>query len=149
MSVSQRRCLLRSHQDNYRTPPRFAIVIVFLHYNKATTSLHKYNTKPNKRMTHAKCCLSRMVEKQNGWKTARKKNYDSTANECDVFFLFSRSNWHEILLTWRSQRKQITKRFPVVFNIDYNIDSELATIAVVGQSAGLASGDSCGDHIFI
>lgn len=84
-----------------------------------------------------------------GGKLREKKNYDSTANECDVFFLFSRSNWHEILLTWRSQRKQITKRFPVVFNIDYNIDSELATIAVVGQSAGLASGDSSGDHIFI
>lgn len=62
---------------------------------------------------------------------------DSTAHECDVFFFFSRSNWHENLLTSRSQRKQITKRFPVVLNKEFGIESELAKIAVVGRSAEL------------
>lgn len=108
--------------------------------NKGTTSVHnlrwdKYNTAPNERLTYAKCCLRRNCK----WRRKKKKTMtdDSTAHECDVFFFFSRSNWHENLLTSRSQRKQITKRFPVVLNKEFGIESELAKIAVVGRSAEL------------
>lgn len=48
----------------------------------------------------------------------KAKRWQTTAQHTNVTcsFFFSRSNWHENLLTWRSQRKQITKRFPFVLN---------------------------------